>query len=320
MGRVLWGREHGCASPLRTSVEATTGMWIDDRIASYQRAVRRFLREREFECVRASENFHRCLLNPELRGFCSIYIHLREGQSLSLGRVDGLAVQDPEGVLYVLLPDSRQNDIELATRLSLQENVLRVAGMRQDVRRLVSALGKGEWQDQSYMLMRACGVDIPFVLAQEGAVLSGGESVRIRDATEDDLDTLLSLHRAYEREELNLESSRAETALRIRWLLERQVVAMAFRGDEPVGKINTNARGSFYDQIGGFYVKPEYRSMGIGSALLFHLLREITAARRNPVLFVRQENVPAIKVYRRAGFRSSGEYAMSTKSPTRRLP
>ncbi len=283
-------------------------MWGDDRIVFYREAACRFLREREFGCVRASENLQLYLSNPELQSFFSVYIHLPEAGPRD--RIDGLAVVDSDGVLCVLLPDSPRRDSELAGRLRLRRDLYRISGVERDVRRLVAALGEGEWQDQSYMLMRARSVDIAFP--------PKNARVAVRNAGPDDLDALLSLQMAYEREELNLKSTRSETALKVQSLLERQIVAIAFRGDEPIGKINTNARGYFYDQIGGFYVKPEYRSMGIGAAVLFYLLYRIKAERRDPVLFVRHENVPAIKVYRRAGFRPAGEYGMSTKG-TRRL-
>lgn len=294
-------------------------MWVNDRIASCQKAIRRFLRERECECVRASEELHRCLLSPGQQSVFSVYIHLPEECAPSFDRVDGLAIQDPDGAVCVLLPRSSQKDLELAARLKLRGNVYKIAGIMQDVRRLVLAVDEGEWNNQSFMLMRARGEGIPFGVAEEARGPTRGSRVVIRNATIEDLDALLSLHMAYEREELSLESTQAETEMRMTSLLRQQIVAIAFCGDEPIGKINTNARGYFYDQIGGFYVKPECRSMRVGGSLFFYLLHKIAAERRDPVLFVRHENVPAISVYRRAGFQPAGEYGMSTMSSTRRL-
>jgi len=283
-------------------------MWVDECRVAYEQAVRRFLCEHEFCCVRASENLRLYLSNPALREFFSVYIHIPG--IVAPGRIDGLAVADSDGALCVLLPDSPREDHELARMLRRQDAVPRVSGPLDDVRRVVSALGGAGWLDRSYLLMRASSMDMVFPPTDA--------RIEVREAGADDLDALLSLQMAYEREELNLKSTRSETTVRIQSLLERQMVVIAFCGDEPIGKVNTNARGYFYDQIGGFYVKPAYRSKGVGKAVLFHLLRRIKEEQRDPVLFVRPENVPAISVYRRAGFRPVGDYGMSTRG-TRRL-
>lgn len=293
-------------------------MWINDHIASYQGAMRRFLRERECECVRASENLRRYLESPGRLKFLSVYIHIPQGCASSFDRIDGLVIGEPDEAFYILLPYSPKNDMELATRLRLGGSVHKIAGMEQDVKRLVSAVGEENWHRQSCMLMRARGPDIPFGKLEDGIAPRCALPVTVREAAGGDFDALLSLHMAYELEELNLESTQAEVAPRVQLLLDRRIVAVALYDGEPVGKINTNARGYFYDQIGGFYVKPEYRSSGIGGVLFSYLLHKIATERRSPVLFVRHENIPAIKVYRRAGFQPAGEYAMSTMSSTRR--
>lgn len=138
----------------------------------------------------------------------------------------------------------------------------------------------------------------------------------IRDATDADLEALTLLHSAYEREELLMRSSRAETEFRIRALLVHQMISIAYIKGAPVGKINTNARGIFCDQIGGFYVMPAHRGRGIGTSLMRRLLDRIGLAEREAVLYVRRENAVARRMYERAGFLPAGEYAMSTVSPT----
>ncbi len=282
-------------------------MWVDDCSVAWEKAARRFLCEHEFRCVRASENLRLCLSSPALREFFSVYIHVPE--IVADGCIDGLAVADSDGALCVLLPDSLQEDRDLARMLRRQDAVPRVSGPVHDVRRVVAALGGAGWQDRSYLLMRASSMDIVFPPPDA--------RIEVREAGKEDLDALLSLQMAYEREELNFKSTRAETMARIQSLLERQIVAVAFCGEELIGKVNTNARGYFYDQIGGFYVKPAYRSKGVGKAVLFHLLRRIKEEQRDPVLFVRPENLPAISVYRRAGFWLDGDYGMSTRGKRR---
>jgi ribosomal protein S18 acetylase RimI-like enzyme len=283
-------------------------MWVDECRGACEEAARRFLCGHEFRCVRASENLRLYVSNPALREFFSVYIHIPGIVAASC--IDGLAVADADGALCVLLPDSPSEDHELAMMLRRQDALPRISGPLHHVRRIVSALDGAGWLDRSYLLMRASSMDM--------VVPPTDARIEVRDAKTDDLDALLSLQMAYEREELNLRPTRSDTMARIQSLLEQQMVVIAFCGDEPVGKVNTNARGYFYDQIGGFYVKPAYRSKGIGKAVLFHLLRRIKEEQRDPVLFVRPENVPAISVYRRAGFLPVGDYGVSTRG-TRRM-
>ncbi|MDH7484239.1 MAG: GNAT family N-acetyltransferase [Spirochaetales bacterium] len=93
-------------------------------------------------------------------------------------------------------------------------------------------------------------------------------------------------------------------------MMEQQIVLVAERKGVCVGKINTNARGYLHDQIGGFYVQPAHRGSGIGQALLEALAGMIERSGRIPALFVRQDNVPALALYRKTGFVDAGLYAV----------
>ena len=60
--------------------------------------------------------------------------------------------------------------------------------------------------------------------------------------------------------------------------------------------------------IGGAYVKKEYRRLGIGNQLLDTLLK-LTAAKKNIKtirLYVKESQIPAIMLYKHAGFKTIG--------------
>jgi predicted GNAT family acetyltransferase len=75
-----------------------------------------------------------------------------------------------------------------------------------------------------------------------------------------------------------------------------------------VGKINTNAAAFTRSQIGGVYVHPDYRGLGIATGLTAAMVQELAAAGKGVSLFVKKRNLAAQRVYRRIGFRVIGDY------------
>jgi ribosomal protein S18 acetylase RimI-like enzyme len=133
----------------------------------------------------------------------------------------------------------------------------------------------------------------------------------LRRATISDLDALLPLQEAYEREEVltpvhsfNRSACRASLAR----TLERQFVFAAWEDGIAVSKAGTNARGFSVDQVGGVYTMPERRCRGVAAALMALLLDEIRRAGKRPALFVKPGNAPARALYRGLGFEDLGDY------------
>jgi predicted GNAT family acetyltransferase len=122
---------------------------------------------------------------------------------------------------------------------------------------------------------------------------------------------LYPLQEAYEREEVLTPIHRFD-AVACRVALERsvleQVVLFASEGGRVVGKAGTNARGLGVDQIGGVFIVPDRRGRGIGRALMEALLDIISSEGRRAVLFVKPDNVPAIRLYRALGFATIDDF------------
>jgi predicted GNAT family acetyltransferase len=78
-----------------------------------------------------------------------------------------------------------------------------------------------------------------------------------------------------------------------------------------VGKINTNAASFARVQIGGVYVLPEYRGLGIGRRMTSVFAAELQAQGWGVTLFVKKSNPAAQKIYRRIGFDDAGDYRIS---------
>ncbi len=293
-------------------------MWVRGSFFLYRDEVDRLLSEREHECVRLAETIEQARAFPSLAKEVMGALHF-----FGPGAVDGIAAADSAGTVHCILPRAETDDSALHELLSAHIRIRKVTGQLGDVSRLVGGIDALHWSTQSYTLMRLrTGMAQP----SHGAIRVSARSasradarpltIEIRDANDDDFKSLVALHRDYQREELRMDASLAETGYRIRALQEHQMVSIALLDGEPIGKINTNARGIFCDQIGGFYIVPARRRMGVGARLMDHLITRIRSEEKDAVLYLRRENLTARRLYDRAGFLPVGECAMSTVRTT----
>jgi len=141
-----------------------------------------------------------------------------------------------------------------------------------------------------------------------------GLSIEYRRATVADLDALYPLAADYERTEVMTELHTFDPSLCRaiqRRSLERQIVYLATAGNRVVARAQTNARGWTYDQIGGVYVDPEFRGLGIGRGVVGALLDDIGTSGRHATLFVKKSNDIARSLYRALGFSVIRDYRIS---------
>lgn len=136
----------------------------------------------------------------------------------------------------------------------------------------------------------------------------------IRRVYLNDAKQLLPLQLGYEKEEVLAPGStphitRTLTSLRI--ALTHQHIYAAFYGNTLVAKAGTNARGVNWNQLGGIYTNPDYRALGIASALVSHVVRKQTAEGKSVCLFVKKNNVYAKKAYARAGFEPDSAFRIT---------
>jgi predicted GNAT family acetyltransferase len=59
-----------------------------------------------------------------------------------------------------------------------------------------------------------------------------------------------------------------------------------------------------YTEISAVCTHPEYRGRGYASSLVFALIQKITKRDETPFLHVRAENVGAIRLYEKLGFKT----------------
>jgi RimJ/RimL family protein N-acetyltransferase len=136
----------------------------------------------------------------------------------------------------------------------------------------------------------------------------------LRPAQISDYKALFEMHLSYELEEVavNMKRYKPELArLSLSRILEREEMLVAEYRGELVGKINTNARSFTRRQLGGIYVKPPYRRMGIAQTMVAAMRDKFRREKTALSLYVRKSNIPAQIVYKRAGFRTIADYRIS---------
>jgi ribosomal protein S18 acetylase RimI-like enzyme len=210
----------------------------------------------------------------------------------------------PTGIAFPVLAGDTASDPGLK-RSTAGWKPAQALGLASHVARYSSALGLAARVSVNYRLMSRLGISSPEPPA------SPPRGVLIRRALSSDLDALLPLQEAYEREEvLTSIHSYDEAACRasLARSIERQIVYLAEEGGTVVAKAATNARGLAVDQIGGVYTLPSRRGRGLARALVSALLRQIESEGRAAVLFVKPHNAPAFSLYRGLGFVELDDY------------
>ena len=126
----------------------------------------------------------------------------------------------------------------------------------------------------------------------------------IRRCSIDDFELLYDLQKMYVSEE------RIALKADLLKILKHQLAFVLLSDMEPVAKINTNAIGFNYIQIGGVFTHPLYRQNYYAWHLFCVLLGRIFRGNKNPCLFVKEKNLAAHNLYERIGFKDSGKFAI----------
>jgi len=128
-----------------------------------------------------------------------------------------------------------------------------------------------------------------------------------------DLDAMAPLQAAYELEEvipkgssLNPAASRINTSN----IIANGLVLAAQKDGKLVGKINVNAISFTRFQVGGVYVHPDYRKMGIARKMTEEFIASLLKQGKAVTLFVKKTNIAAYSLYSSLGFTVNGNYSI----------
>jgi ribosomal protein S18 acetylase RimI-like enzyme len=142
----------------------------------------------------------------------------------------------------------------------------------------------------------------------------GPPGLIIRTPAQKDTDEIFRLQAAYEQEEVlprNAVFNAAASRLNLEHTLAFEQVLVAELDGTIVGKINTSARSFTRCQVGGVFVQPDCRGMGIGLKMAAAFFKILILGGSGATLFVKKRNAAAKALYRRLGFVILGDYRIS---------
>ncbi|MGN0729445.1 GNAT family N-acetyltransferase [Treponema sp.] len=135
--------------------------------------------------------------------------------------------------------------------------------------------------------------------------------LKAEECSAQDAEELFPLQVSYIKEEVLPEWKKINLPLErmnFERILKTQRVFAVKIGGTFCAKAQTNSASGSTVQIGGVFTKPEFRSKGIASSLVKKMAQEFQQEGKTAVLFVDKKNAPAIRAYRKAGFKIFGKY------------
>ena len=266
----------------------------------------RFIGPRESGCVPFTEQLHeeRRLRLPPRRQYNAI-VRLDDPDTIT-----GAILQNVHGVYYPALDPIRPQVEPEAISMLLHgsRRIFSILGRTPDVEALEAAFPRTPFRRLGYHLMSQS------TPPPEVALPRLPRGMTVRTVGEEATRYLFDIQKNYEIEEVLLPGntfSPSATFDHLRQTLREQIVLVAEVNREPIGKVNTNARGIFYDQVGGMYTDRRVRSRGVGTALMLRLLQRIAAEHKSASLFVKKDNAAALRLYKGIGFAIEDEFRIS---------
>ena len=260
-----------------------------------------YLRAHEKICVTASARF----------------LHIAENRG-HVWRLNG-----PEGDIRSLLVHSRRTLFPVFNKASgvpgprfLNRFLGKVPihalqGMREDVDLLEILM-----EEQGYYASERIEYDLMCLdsTPEQSTFKLGPANLTLRAPAQGDGEALFALQAAYEQEEVlpeNAEFNPAVCRYNLEHILSSEQILVACLDGQVVGKINTSAQSFTRYQIGGVYVRPDYRNLGIGAKMTAFFAGILLSHGKGVTLFVKKRNAAARSVYRRAGFSVIADYRIT---------
>ena len=265
--------------------------WRKLKISEYSSAGS-FLRKHENYCVSACSKF--------LHGSSHIWEY-RAGDETSALLLYGHRSLNPVFMGNSCLPLPRS-----FSRFQQLANIHSAAGLKEDLEILEPGM-----KESGYNFTESIDYDLMALDKEPLSARSGPPGLTFRRPTEEDREELFQLQSAYEREEVlppggNFNSENCNKQI-TKFLNSGQILVACLVG-KIAGKINTNAVSFTRYQIGGVYVRPEFRGLGIAVEMSAVFLKQLMAEGRGITLFVKKRNIAAKNVYKRLGFTVLADY------------
>lgn len=258
--------------------------------------IENFLKPYEFTCVSLCAKIRK--LSDDIYIFCDAEIN---------STADIAGVISFDGTLMHCIPKVTPELLSTFKNFAEDKNIKAISGQYENSLKLIEVLKCKPFQINKYNLMtlETTAIPAPEQLSCDDQIIR---------CTEDNLEILLDLQKQYLIKEVapaGKQVTDLECRLSLRQVLKNQLMFALFADTELVAKANSNAIGWNYVQIGGVYTHPLYRRNYYAWHLLKLLCDRIQRTQKNVSLFVKEKNIPAIKLYEKIGFCKKETYAIA---------
>lgn len=151
-------------------------------------------------------------------------------------------------------------------------------------------------------------------LPAEDKKKSGPVDLVLRTPQLADLEPIAKLQGAYEIEEVLPKGSAfspAASRLNISSIISKGQILAAQLNGQLVGKINVSAVSFTRYLVGGVYVHPDFRGLGIAHMMAKEFISSLAGSGMGITLFVKKNNIPARRLYLGLGFKARGDYRIT---------
>jgi len=265
------------------------------------RSAEDFLREREKFCVAASSRF---LHIRENRG----HVWYLPGRG---GEISALLLHSRRSLFPVFDKNPNITGPRFLNRFLGKVPIHALQGLQEDAELLETLM-----EEQGYFASERIDFDLMSLdnAPRPEALRAGPANLVLRPPAPGDMEPLVALQSAYEQEEVlpgNADFNAAASRLNLEQILLKERVLVAELDGQVAGKINTSAESFTRYQIGGVYVRPDCRGLGIGVRMTAAFVQNLLALGRGITLFVKKRNAAARAVYRKAGFTALADYRIT---------
>jgi len=247
---------------------------------------------------------------------CSRYINRKslKGEVWTLhdetGEISALAVYARRGLLPVLCGQNHVPPPHFLNSLFGSAPIYSLQGRKDDVLIMEAEMEKiGLFATEKANFDLMC-IDKP----PDGFRSSGPTGLVIRKPKFADMDSLVALHAEYEKEEVlpvGRKLNPASSRMNMEKIFSKEQILVAELDGRVIGKINTNAVTFTRYQVGGVYVHPAYRGLGIARRMAGEFTTGLVAQGRGISLFVKKSNLAARRVYQGIGFEILDNYRIN---------
>jgi len=225
------------------------------------------------------------------------------------------------GVMFPIFSEASLKTIgKLETYMKgFRRNIYSVMGIKNDVVTAEKLLKLNPHTEINYYLMVLTKEDFSKTYNSHGVkdqskIGYGTGKLNIKRAAVRDVKDLLPLERDYQLEEVIINPKNYNPKFILEAFkknLAKNIVLFAENDGVPVSKAGTNAQGFYTDQIGGVYTVRQERGKGFAKEVMIRLLSCIFKEKKTASLFVKKENIPAVKLYDNLGFKIMNDFRIS---------